>query len=159
MTTFPATFTNLRTCYRHPAGLIGVALTSSLEQLRWLERIDMPSSPLGGYRLAEAGAIGLNGLGIPTQDIVQGVAHKACADYTQRLPDGGRGVPHIGGALGAALTQWLLDSGFAERLRDPKSIYERRALALTTAGYAGLVSSGLIDRTMLGALEGAEARS
>ena len=63
---------------------------------------------------------------------------------------------HIGGGLGAGLTQCLLDSGFAERLPDPKSTYERRMLALTPGGYTGLLGSRFINRTTFGAFEGTE---
>src|SRR5688500_2506595 len=146
MTNLPPAFKRLRTCYHHPAGVVGVALTSALRRKGWIEPVVLPGRAMGGYLVTQAGVAELTRLGVEMLTITPLMVHKACADYTERLPDGSRGVPHLGGALGAALTQWLLDYGLAERLQEPRNVYEKRALALTSAGRACLIGVGLIDK-------------
>ena len=149
MPVFPEQFVTLRTCYRHPAGRVGVALTAALEERGWVERFELRGSALGGYRLTEAGRLALTELGVDLDDVTPASTHKACPDYTQRLPGGTRGIPHIGGDLGAALTSWLVSAGWAERLPAPGSVYETRTLVLTPAGREHLSAAGLIDRSGL----------
>lgn len=144
MTRFPDAFVALRTCYRHPAGEVGVALAAVLEQRGWMARVAVSGWPLGGYRLTARGAEQLASLGLALDALSPQLVHKACPDNTQRLPDGAWGVPHIGGRLGAALTDWLLASGAAERLPHPQTVYEARTLVLTPAGRARLRTSGLL---------------
>lgn len=148
----PAAFRAFRTCYQHPAGATGVALS------RWLVQADYarlappaPGTPddrggipkLGAYALTPAGLAALTGLGVETTALRCSAVYQACADYTVRLPDGRRGVPHVGGKLGAALTAWLQQRGYAERLPAATTVYERRTLRLTACGRAALVELGV----------------
>lgn len=148
---FPAAFTEVRTCYRHTAGAVGVALAAWLVERGWAELV-LPPEPavrrggvpnLGAFRLLPAGPAALAALGVPAAGLQPGTAYAACADYTERLPDGRRGVPHVAGTLGAALTGWLLQQGYAQRLGQPGSVYERRALMLTPKGRATLEDLGV----------------
>ena len=158
MTTLPRAFIRFRACYRHPAGVVGVGLAASLERLRWIEHIDLPGRSTGGYRLTGDGAVELSRLGVGVQTIPPQMVHKACADYTQWLPDGSRGVAHRRrsgrGAYSVAAGLWV-------RRTPPRSesTYERRVLALTPGGYTGLLGSRLINRTTCGAFEGTEMRA
>jgi hypothetical protein len=143
MPKFPEAFVTLRTCYRHPAGEIGVALANALAERGCVERVAEPRWSLGGYRLTATGKEELIALGLDVQVITPQMVHKACSDYTQRLADGTRGVPHIAGKLGAAMTQWLLSSGAVQRLPQPVGIYQGRTLVLTPRGAASLSAIGL----------------
>jgi hypothetical protein len=100
--------------------------------------------PLGGYRLTESGKKELANLRFVVESITPGQLHKACPDYTERLPDGTRGVPHIAGELGAAITRWLLSSGMAERVPEPATVNEARVLILTSWGRENLRAAGLL---------------
>ncbi len=143
----PADFTTFRTCYQHPAGAIGVALS------RWLIDADYayltaaePGTPaargavpaLGAYHLTSSGLEALSALGVDCAALRIDTPYKACADYTVRLADGRRGIPHAGARLGAALTHWLLNARYAERLPHATTVYGRRTLQLTAAGQQRL---------------------
>jgi len=148
----PQPFVAFRTCYQHPAGATGVALS------RWLVAADyarlMPPPPgapdscggipkLGAYALTPSGLAALADLGVDTTALGSSTASPACTDYTVRLPNGRRGVPHVGGKLGASLTVWLLARGYAERLPQPTSVYERRTLVLTPNGRQAMAALGI----------------
>lgn len=151
MPTLPAPFTHFRTCYKHPAGDVGVALTRWLVARGWLVAEPAPADApplrggipqLGGFRVTAMGAEGLAGMGIG--GAATGGYHKACADYTVRLPNGRRGVPHVAGTLGAGVTGWLLAQGYAARLPEAVTVYEGRTLALTPAGRHTLADLGVL---------------
>ncbi len=133
---------------------MGVALTRWLAARGWLAPLPPPEGTppgrgnapvLGTYRLTDAGAAGLARLGVPASGVAAGRQYKACADYTTRLPNGQRGVPHVGGALGAALADWLLASGYALRMDGAASVYDRRTLLLTARGRLRLGELGVLD--------------
>jgi DNA-binding transcriptional ArsR family regulator len=111
-----------RTCYDHLAGRLGVGLTQTLVErgaLRVAGR-QFDVTP-GGARL-------LGDLGVDVEAARgrrRGFA-PACLDWSER-------VPHLAGALGAALLARLLDLGWIER--SPAS----RAVSVTVAGRRGLV--------------------
>ena len=110
-----------RTCYDHLAGRLGVAVTGALVERRALRRVD------GHFELTHSGARLLAELGI---DIEAARARRrvfapACLDWSER-------VPHLAGALGAALLALFLDREWIRRT--PAS----RAVEVTLAGRRAL---------------------
>jgi DNA-binding transcriptional ArsR family regulator len=110
-----------RTCYDHLAGRLGVGLTSAL-----LDRGVLISAG-AHYEVTPEGAGLLGDLGV---DLAAARARRrafapACLDWSER-------VPHVAGALGAALLALLFDRGWLERT--PAS----RAVQVTQAGRRGL---------------------
>jgi DNA-binding transcriptional ArsR family regulator len=110
-----------RTCYDHLAGRLGVGLARAL-----LDRGAL--RPAGGqFAVTPAGERLLRELGL---DLAAARARRrafapACLDWSER-------VPHVGGALGAALLTLLFDRSWIERT--PAS----RAVQVTLAGRRGL---------------------
>lgn len=110
-----------RTCYDHLAGHLGVGLTRALVERGAL-------CPAGGqFEVTAAGArlFGEAGLDLPAARARRRSFAPACLDWSER-------VPHVAGALGAALLALLLDRGWIERM--PAS----RAVQVTLAGRRGL---------------------
>jgi DNA-binding transcriptional ArsR family regulator len=110
-----------RTCYDHLAGELGVAIRNRLEEVGCLHE------HAGDYRVSPSGEKFLHGLGI---DLETARARRrrfayACLDWSHR-------VPHLGGALGAALLDWM----FHHRLLAPRK--STRAVRLTDAGQKRL---------------------
>jgi DNA-binding transcriptional ArsR family regulator len=110
-----------RTCYDHLAGRLGVGITRAL-----LDRGALRSAG-GQFEVTAEGAQLLGELGI---DLAAARARRralapACLDWSER-------VPHVAGALGAALLTLLFDNGWIERT--PAS----RAVQVTLAGRRGL---------------------
>jgi len=105
-----------RTCYDHLAGTVGVQLRERLQSLGWLRE----------YELTEAGRKDLHALGLQIAPSRRRFAY-ACLDWSERRP-------HIGGALGAALLNVMLQRRWLTR--DPGS----RALTITRAGHRELHS-------------------
>lgn len=96
-----------RACYDHLAGELGVAMLNRLRHMDYL------SERAGDYFLTTRGETFLRDLGV---DISGAQAKRrrfayACLDWSHR-------VPHLGGALGAALLDWL---------QKTKTIVRRRA--------------------------------
>ena len=98
-----------RCCYGHLAGRLGVALLQGLLTQHWLK-----PSPQGGYAVTDAGAAGLDELGLDG------------ADWQRRAGAGGRGVAygcldwserrdHLAGALASALLEQTLQEGWLRR--------------------------------------------
>jgi DNA-binding transcriptional ArsR family regulator len=90
-----------RTCYRHLAGRLGVALADALLREQWLAEQDRD------YRVTPAGTAALAALGIDVTALrgrggggSRGIARR-CVDWTERRP-------HIAGPLGAALADLAL---------------------------------------------------
>jgi len=112
-----------RTCYDHLAGRIAVAVARALEQRQLL-------SPAGeSYTLTSPGRSWfLRELGIATDALALGrrALARQCIDWTERRP-------HIGGALGAALLNVLLERGWVRRTRTA------RILQVTPLGARELV--------------------
>jgi DNA-binding transcriptional ArsR family regulator len=109
-----------RTCYDHLAGWTGVELTRALTSSGCLERDAMQFNltPTGWARLEAFG------LDVETLALQRNFA-KACLDWTERKP-------HLGGALGRALTARFFELNWIVRL--PTS----RSLRITQAGHVGL---------------------
>jgi DNA-binding transcriptional ArsR family regulator len=113
-----------RTCYDHLAGELGVALLQRLQNLGYLR------SQARDYRLTNQGRDFLRTLGVDI-DGAQAKRRRfayACMDWCHR-------GPHLGGALGAALLDWLLGGRMIARLK------HSRALRLTDLGQRRLHQS------------------
>ncbi|MDF5758359.1 winged helix-turn-helix domain-containing protein [Spongiactinospora sp. TRM90649] len=110
-----------RTCYDHLAGQAGVELLDRLIAAGCLAAGD------DGYEVPEKGEAVLRGLGVEVGEVRRTRRRFApeCLDWTERRP-------HLGGALGAALTGRLIECGWFERGR------MRRALRVTEEGRLGL---------------------
>ena len=98
-----------RFCYDHLAGRLGVALTDSLLQRRFLRRAD------ANFRIGPKGRAFLEGLGIDVAAAEEQRRHfaRCCLDWSERRP-------HLGGALGAALAEHLLRQKWLRRDRTPR---------------------------------------
>ena len=118
-------FRYARTCYRHPAGVVGVALTDWLLGLAWVEATG------GGYKLSSTGLVSLYALGARSQPLATHKIYPYCTDLTEKRV-------HFSGDLGAALTQWMLDRAWVVRRAEGG-----RVLLVPEAGYAGLTSLGV----------------
>jgi DNA-binding transcriptional ArsR family regulator len=110
-----------RTCYDHLAGRLGVGLARAL--------LDRGAVRLAGgeFEVTPAGVRLLGELGV---DLAAARARRrafapACLDWSEQ-------VPHIAGALGAALLTRLFDCGWIERTA------ASRAVEVTLAGRRGL---------------------
>jgi DNA-binding transcriptional ArsR family regulator len=120
-----------RTCYDHLAGALGVAVTDAMTDrgfLAW-DR---------GLALTDDGAAWLDRLGIPAEPRSPGRRPpvRSCLDWTERLP-------HLAGAVGAALCGHAFESGWISR------IGTGRAVALTGIGRDALRDQlGLPDRIL-----------
>jgi len=113
----PAALRNARTCYDHLAGRLGVGLARALERAGHLvETRD-------AFVLTPSGEAFLAGLGVnlANAEAERRPFARRCLDWSER-------VPHIGGALGAALAVRLLELGYVRRKRGD------RALTVTPAG-------------------------
>ncbi|WP_160147256.1 ArsR/SmtB family transcription factor [Thermomonospora echinospora] len=111
-----------RTCYDHLAGRLGVALFEALADRGLIEPEDDRE-----HRLTPKGREVLVGLCVEVPEGGRRFA-VACLDWTERRP-------HLGGALGAALTARLVELGWLERGR------ERRAMKITPSGRRGLLDT------------------
>lgn len=102
MPRYSPAFKFFRTCYRHPAGQVGVAVTD------WLLELGMVMPAPGGYQVSNSGLVMLYSLGARNSRLTTRLTYRFCIDYTEKRP-------HVAGDLGAALTQWLLSRGWASR--------------------------------------------
>lgn len=93
-----------RTCYRHLAGALGVALCGAWLDRGWLQ------SGADGMRLLAPAADALRQVGWPESSIrrLPPLRGRACLDWTERRL-------HVGGPLGVALTGAMLDLGWLRR--------------------------------------------
>lgn len=100
-----------RTCYRHLAGQLGVALCGA-----WLERGYLHADG-GGLRLLPDGAQALAeaGLALPPSGKLLGLRGRGCLDWTERRL-------HLGGPLGVAVTGALLDAGWLRRAAQGRAL-------------------------------------
>ncbi|OOG40235.1 metalloregulator ArsR/SmtB family transcription factor [Rhodanobacter sp. C05] len=100
-----------RTCYRHLAGQLGVALCEA-----WLERGWLQSRG-DGLRLQPSAVDALLRASWPlsaTERLLR-LRGRTCLDWTERRL-------HIGGALGVALTDAMLDADWLRRSRDSRAL-------------------------------------
>lgn len=100
-----------RTCYRHLAGQLGVALCEAWLACGWL-RADG-----SGLHLEAAGAEALaaSGLNDPPSDRLLRLAGRGCLDWTERKL-------HLGGPLGVAITGAMLDAGWLRRSQRSRAL-------------------------------------
>lgn len=116
-----------RTCYDHLAGRAGVALLDALLARGLLCGADGGDPALD---VTEEGTARLAEFGVDARALRRSrrTFAASCLDWTERRP-------HLGGALGAAITARLLDLGWVER--GPA----RRAVLVTTAGARALAAT------------------
>jgi hypothetical protein len=108
-----------RTCYRHLAGRLGVALADALIAARWLEEDGR------SYRIAPTGARALRALGVDVRGRPAQPVARRCLDWTERRP-------HVAGPVGTALASLAVDRGWVRRMRST------RAVVVTPTGCAQL---------------------
>ena len=120
--TAPARLRFARSCYDHIAGSLAISLHDRLIAMNWLGR-DVAES----YDVTRKGAIELRRLGIDVEDLRMQRRRFAfgCLDWSERRP-------HVGGAVGAALLQMVLEKRWLT------SDLDSRALALTKKGQREL---------------------
>jgi DNA-binding transcriptional ArsR family regulator len=109
-----------RTCYDHIAGMLGIALHDRLWSMGWITNSDAAAN---GYDLTPKGVRGFESFGIDIESTRKLRRRFACPclDWTERRP-------HIGGALGAAL------SGLATKRKWVLQDLDSRALEVTKTG-------------------------
>ena len=115
-----------RTCYRHLAGQLGVALCEAWLQRGWLQSGSdgMSLLPVATDALVQAGW-----QATPTQQLLR-LHGRACLDWTERRL-------HLGGPLGVAITGAMLDAGWLRRAQ------RNRALLPTPDGLRRLAELGV----------------
>ena len=118
-----------RNCYGHLAGRLGIAIAHAAESKRYIKR-----NGENGYAVTPSGERFLFKLGIDISDLGKSRRRFAsqCLDWSERQP-------HIGGALGFALT------GEFKRRRWIRTKKSSREVSLTNAGRRGLRSLLSID--------------
>lgn len=98
-----------RTCYRHLAGVLGVAFADAMVREGWLS--------LDGrfYDLSDSGARGLESLGVDVEMArrARRTFARACLDWSERRY-------HLAGALGGALGDRMFEAGWVERNGDSR---------------------------------------
>jgi DNA-binding transcriptional ArsR family regulator len=110
-----------RSCYDHMAGAVAVLLHDRFIALRWIDRNVKETGT--SYELTPLGSKVLQALGFDIEAVrtLRRRFAYGCLDWSERQP-------HIGGALGAALLNYLLKRRYV--LRDLDS----RALSITALG-------------------------
>lgn len=130
-----------RMCYDHLAGRLGVAVMQALLRQQLIaggDGLHHPDHAIGdrlssygrdiSYQVTPAGWQRLDELGIELPVALSpgaGLAVRYCVDWSEQ-------AHHLSGAVGAALTAWMLDQGWFER--QPQN----RALRLTPLGIREL---------------------
>lgn len=110
-----------RTCYHHLAGRLGVAWLVSLEKLGCVDMQD------GEIALTTQGSGALGEMGLI---LSAGTTGKTCLDWTERRY-------HLGGRLGAQLTEQLFSAKWIARRRNS------RAIRVTATGRRAFAKLGV----------------
>jgi len=100
-----------RSCYDHLAGVAGIQLSDALLSRGWIEPvIDRRGTHQPGYSLTESGrsALTARGVALPATKRQQRRFAFACPDWTEP-------GAHVGGALGAAILDRLVEIGVVTR--------------------------------------------
>lgn len=120
-----AGFMRARTCYRHLAGRLGVAL---FDRLSGVSGFDLDSDAVRLNRVGEQVLI-TGGL---LEDALRGAQRegRTCVDWTERRF-------HLSGPLGTLLADRLIETGWLRRRAGT------RALVISAAGQRGLASMGI----------------
>jgi DNA-binding transcriptional ArsR family regulator len=115
-----------RTCYRHLAGQLGVALCEAWLERGWLQTHSegICLLPRGAEALVRAGW-----QDVPTRQLLR-LRGRGCLDWTERRL-------HLGGPLGVAITAAMIDAGWLRRAR------RNRALLPTPDGLRRLGELGV----------------
>ncbi|GLQ48203.1 transcriptional regulator [Dyella lipolytica] len=115
-----------RTCYRHLAGQLGVALCEA-----WLDRgwLQTGSDGICLLPVAADALVHTGWQASPTQQLLR-LRGRGCLDWTERRL-------HLGGPLGVAITDAMLDAGWLRRA--PR----QRALLPTPDGLRRLAELGV----------------
>jgi DNA-binding transcriptional ArsR family regulator len=133
-----------RTCYDHLAGRVGVAMMDSLVERRLVEPYrgagglvagDRLASPGGALRfgVTERGVAFLGDLGVDLATLpARRPAVRYCVDWSEQRP-------HLGGGVGAALTDRLFALGWVRRAE------RSRAVHVTDDGRKGFANVFGID--------------
>lgn len=100
-----------RTCYRHLAGKLGVALADALLRERWI------AIQNEDYAITAEGARHLEALGIDMARPGRGqrVVVRRCLDWSERRP-------HVGGPLGKALADLALTRDWIRRQKGTRAV-------------------------------------
>jgi hypothetical protein len=111
-----------RTCYDHLAGRLGVGIYGALVDSGAL----VPTAEVrGDLRLGSEAARVFGAIGVDPAKTVEKAGRRrfafACPDWTERMP-------HVGGALGAAICERFFEEGWVRRGEGT------RAIALTGSG-------------------------
>jgi DNA-binding transcriptional ArsR family regulator len=111
-----------RTCYRHLAGRLGVAIADALLREGWI------SEEPAGFQVTAKGVDCLRELGIELAALRsrQGSPARQCIDWTERRP-------HLAGPLGTALADVAFARDWVRRRK------ETRAVLLTPFGRSEMV--------------------
>jgi DNA-binding transcriptional ArsR family regulator len=115
-----------RTCYRHLAGQLGVALCEAWLECGWLrtESDGLSLQPVATHALVSAGFEAK-----PAEQWLR-LRGRGCLDWTERRL-------HLGGPLGVAITGAMLDAGWLRRVQ------RNRALLPTPDGLRRLAELGV----------------
>ncbi len=123
-----------RFCYDHLAGELGVEISRILVQMGALN--------LGqdSYHLPETEHPIYSTIGVELDDILKSrrLICPRCVDWTE-------GLPHVAGALGAAIARRLLESKLIIRSRDARSVTVTRSGRLFLIDRLGLSLSFFVD--------------
>jgi DNA-binding transcriptional ArsR family regulator len=101
-----------RSCYDHLAGQLGVAITEKLEKLKVIQA--------GSGRDYSIGSRGTKWFA--DLEIDSGALQNARRRFARRCLDWTERKPHLAGALGAALFDRMLASGWLARRRDTRAL-------------------------------------
>lgn len=123
-TSLPEGLRAARTCYRHLAGTLGVALCARWLELGWLRRA---AADTDDYDVTPAGTAAFAQLGVDPA-AVQRPSRRfayACLDCSERRP-------HLAGALGDAVFARMVELGWLSH------VARTRSVAITPAGRQAL---------------------
>jgi DNA-binding transcriptional ArsR family regulator len=123
---------NARTCYDHLAGRLGVAIFDAMLMQRWVVQHSTH------VELTQKGARALQSIGVDLGQLrhTTRAFARLCIDSTEQRP-------HLGGALGAALTSALFDREWIRR--QPHG----RGVMITVSGEAAMAKAfGLATSTV-----------
>jgi DNA-binding transcriptional ArsR family regulator len=117
-----------RTCYDHLAGVVGVALTERMLERGLIVQTGHGEPGEHTYRIGEEGINWLHRHGLDADRVLHSrrAQARACLDWSERRD-------HLAGALGATVTEWMLEQGWIARIAGS------RAVRLTEAGRDGFL--------------------
>jgi hypothetical protein len=107
-----------RSCYDHLAGVAGIQLSDALLRHGWIAPVsDERGTHKPAYALTDSGraALEARGVAIPSAARNQRRFAYACPDWTEP-------GAHLGGALGAAILDRLVEDGIVTRLPGDRTL-------------------------------------